>query len=57
MFTWAVVNPDYTVKRIERATLDVPKTRRHERWVRVEQGTKWKEGLVYNPTTGELENG
>ena len=57
MFTWAVINPDNSIKRIERATLDVPKTRKHERWVRVQDGLKWRTGMVYNKQTGEAEYG
>ena len=55
MFTWAIITPDNKVERIERATLEVPETRPNEHWVQIPTGTKWKEGLTYNPTTRDVE--
>lgn len=55
MFTWAVIAPGNAILRLERASLDVLKTRKHERWVRVQDGLKWRKGMTYNPNTQEAE--
>lgn len=57
MFTWAVIDLENNVLSIQRATLDVPTTRPYEHWVIVQDGVKWKENLIYNPITKEVENG
>lgn len=55
MFTWAVIDFEYNVLKMHRATIDVPV--QGEWWVIVQDGLKWKEGLTYNPNTGHIENG
>lgn len=51
IFTWAIIDLNNNVLSIQRASLDVPK----QDWVKIPDGTKWKQGLVYNPTTKDVE--
>lgn len=55
MFNWVIVDCENRVLSMHKAALDILVGRKFERWEIIPLERKWKNGLIFNELTGDVE--